>query len=212
MAIDENRIDAFMSRAIGELVLEARPCRMSAAANARAARRVALAALLVAILPGLTQATISIPRAVIACGGIGGVSASHSIRSTLGQAITGSASSQHYSVGSGYWQGQNEPSAAPETPSLPLRYALGEPRPNPTTRSTWISYEVPVPGGAIRIEIFDVGGRLIRTLVDRVEQPGRWGSVWDGRDEQGREAFSGVYLCRLQARNAHEIRKIVWAR
>ena len=48
-----------------------------------------------------------------------------------------------------------------------------------------------------RLEIADVSGRRVRTLVPRPALADRWEATWDGRDDLGRPVPSGVYLVRL---------------
>ena len=48
-----------------------------------------------------------------------------------------------------------------------------------------------------RLQVFDVRGRLIRTLVDASQKPGRYQARWDGHDASGRTVASGRYYYRL---------------
>jgi flagellar hook assembly protein FlgD len=58
---------------------------------------------------------------------------------------------------------------------------------------------VPPVGGAVRLRVYDVGGRLVRTLVDGAQTAGQKTAIWNGRDNQGRGVASEVYFYRLQA-------------
>ena len=51
------------------------------------------------------------------------------------------------------------------------------------------------------MQIFDVSGRLMRTLVNQRYDTGRHEVTWNGRDEQGRPAASGVYVYRMVVGN-----------
>jgi T5SS/PEP-CTERM-associated repeat protein len=70
--------------------------------------------------------------------------------------------------------------------------------PNPFNPQTVLVYEVPQPG-AVRLEVFDLRGRLVRNLVQETRSAGRHEVLWDGRDDGGREQPSGVYLSRLRS-------------
>jgi parallel beta-helix repeat protein len=70
--------------------------------------------------------------------------------------------------------------------------------PNPFNPATAISYQVPAPGGRVRLSIYDLSGRKVRTLVDEHRAAGRHAAVWQGRDDRGRELGSGVYFYRLE--------------
>lgn len=60
--------------------------------------------------------------------------------------------------------------------------------------------------------VHDAAGRLVQTLVDRRFEPGLHETRWDGRDEAGRAAESGVYFCRLAAGSFISTRKLVLLR
>lgn len=81
--------------------------------------------------------------------------------------------------------------------------------PNPFNPSTTIAYEVAI-GAHIRLAIYDVGGRLVKVLVDEhVAASGRREVRWDGRDLSGRMAAAGVYFCRLAAGVSRETKRVV---
>jgi hypothetical protein len=70
-------------------------------------------------------------------------------------------------------------------------------RPNPFNPRTTIKYDLPATG-PVRLSVFDVAGRLVRTLVDENKLQGSFEAVWDGRDSSGKEVSSGSYLARLE--------------
>ena len=76
--------------------------------------------------------------------------------------------------------------------------ALYQNHPNPFNPSTTIMYALPGEGRVV-LEVFDITGRRLRTLVDGVRVSGRHREVWDGCDDRGRQVASGVYIYRLQA-------------
>jgi flagellar hook assembly protein FlgD len=81
--------------------------------------------------------------------------------------------------------------------------------PNPFNPATTVSYDVPDPGGHVRIDVFDVGGRLVTTLVDEAKLPGSHREAWYGRDRAGRAAASGIYFVKMTAGSVVETKKIV---
>jgi hypothetical protein len=90
-------------------------------------------------------------------------------------------------------------STAVNQPDVPARFALYQNSPNPFNPATEIRFDVPAPGGHVRLVVFDVSGRLIHTLVDGYEAPGTKRALWDGRDRTGSSVASGVYYYRLLA-------------
>jgi hypothetical protein len=71
-----------------------------------------------------------------------------------------------------------------------------------------IHYEIDQPCRAT-LTVYDQSGRVIRTLASGQMQAGSYAAAWDGRDEYGRLAGSGVYFCRLQAGQEGLSRKLV---
>ena len=83
--------------------------------------------------------------------------------------------------------------------------------PNPTNRFTQFQYELSQPSG-VRITIYDVTGRLVRTLVDSWQAPGVHPVAWDSRDNRGLEVPSGTYFMRIQAGALRHGNKVVLLR
>jgi WD40 repeat protein len=95
----------------------------------------------------------------------------------------------------------------------PATYTLAQNIPNPFNPQTTIRYALPNQA-EIRLGIYDLTGRRVRTLVRGVHQPGRYSVVWDGRDQDGQEVASGIYLYRLEVmdRGVVETRRMLLVR
>jgi hypothetical protein len=83
--------------------------------------------------------------------------------------------------------------------------------PNPTDGPVTLAYAVP-EDGPVRLELFDLAGRRVRTLVDRRLRSGRHRFVWDGTDQSGRRVATGSYLVRFQAPGAVATRTVTLSR
>lgn len=81
--------------------------------------------------------------------------------------------------------------------------------PNPFNPSTRIFYELPAGGARVRLDIHDLGGRLVRTLVAGERAGGPHIALWDGCADDGRVAPGGVYFYRLSGSGIDETRKMV---
>ena len=92
---------------------------------------------------------------------------------------------------------------------MPMRPALGDNYPNPFNPVTTIRFDVPSPGGPVRLSVHDVSGRVVTTLVDEDVPGGRYSAVWDGRDGGGRPVASGVYFYRISMPDFSERRRMV---
>jgi len=102
---------------------------------------------------------------------------------------------------------QTEPEILPEQNSLLANY------PNPFNPATWIPYNL-AEAADVTIQIYDIRGHLIRTLNLGRQLAGFYlskdrAAYWDGRDDAGEQAGSGVYYYRLSAGNFSATRKMV---
>jgi hypothetical protein len=73
---------------------------------------------------------------------------------------------------------------------------LAPPSPNPLRSSATIRFGL-ARAGEVRLELFDVSGRRVRTVASGVFGPGAHVAAWDGRDHQGHGVKSGVFFLRL---------------
>ncbi len=91
---------------------------------------------------------------------------------------------------------------------LPREVGLGPNYPNPFNPSTLIPYQLPAPS-PVRLEVFNVLGQRVATLVDGPQEAGAYRARWDGTDAAGRAAAAGVYFYRLTVAGAHWTGKMV---
>ncbi|HOX25878.1 MAG TPA: FlgD immunoglobulin-like domain containing protein [Candidatus Krumholzibacteria bacterium] len=91
---------------------------------------------------------------------------------------------------------------------LPRATRLAGAWPNPFNPQTTIAFELARADHA-RVAVFDLQGRVVRTLVDEDLPAGRHTAVWQGCDDGGRAVASGVYFVRLQAESGGGMAKVV---
>ena len=85
-----------------------------------------------------------------------------------------------------------------ERDDLPISLQLQQNYPNPFNATTIIRYELPV-AGSVSLEIYNLMGQKVKTLVAQRQQAGNHQAQWDGADDLGESAPSGVYVYRLRA-------------
>ncbi len=105
----------------------------------------------------------------------------------------------------------NPPSAVEPQGALPEAVALGPCSPNPFWTTTEIAYALPT-WDRVRLEVFDVAGRRVRTLADGMGVPGVHRMSWDGLDDQARPVAAGVYYAKLATSRLERTVRIVLLR
>jgi subtilisin family serine protease len=81
---------------------------------------------------------------------------------------------------------------------FPAIMSLSQNLPNPFRGTTGISYTLPKDSDVV-LQIYNVAGRLVRTLVNGKQPAGEWTIVWDGKDDDAQSVSNGVYFYSLKA-------------
>jgi glucose/arabinose dehydrogenase len=92
---------------------------------------------------------------------------------------------------------------------LPQTSPLQQNVPNPFNPETTITFNVPEGSAGVRLEVLDVRGHLVRTLVEGPQPVGSKTVAWNGTDTEGRVMPAGVYFYRLRAGHLDQTRKMV---
>ncbi len=95
------------------------------------------------------------------------------------------------------------PTAAP----VPSQLRLVQNHPNPFNPRTVIAYDLP-RAQAVELRVYDLQGKLVATLVKGEQAAGRHEVVWQGLDDRGGQAASGMYLYRLTTADGEQVRKM----
>ena len=93
--------------------------------------------------------------------------------------------------------------------SVPIVYFIFQNYPNPFNPTTKISYQLKEPGKVV-LNIYNVRGQLVKKLVYDEHVSGKHSVVWDGKNENGKAASSGIYLYRMQSKSFSETRKMIF--
>ena len=84
------------------------------------------------------------------------------------------------------------------TNPLPATMDLSQNYPNPFNPMTQIKFQLS-EAAAVELSVYDMQGRLVRTLIDEIYGPGVHNVVWNGRDSYGQPVASGQYIYRLKS-------------
>ena len=103
---------------------------------------------------------------------------------------------------------EDDPTGSPAIAILPSSFRLSTAVPNPFRRVTEIQLDLPA-SSAVRLRVYDVSGRLVRTLIEQPLGPGRYRVTWDGRDSGGRSVASGMYFYHAEASGLSSTRRVV---
>ena len=94
--------------------------------------------------------------------------------------------------------------------SLPKAFALSQNSPNPFNPATTIGFSVPEGKSAqVTLNVYDIRGKLVRTLVNETKESGTYTVYWNGTDNNGNNIASGVYFYRMNAGEFSQTRKMV---
>jgi hypothetical protein len=91
---------------------------------------------------------------------------------------------------------------------IPKEYALKQNYPNPFNPSTNIEFSVPKQEH-VKLEIYDILGKLVNTLMDREMSAGNYQVNWTGSSKDGSKVPSGIYLLRIQAGSFSSVKKML---
>jgi hypothetical protein len=93
----------------------------------------------------------------------------------------------------------------------PKELSLGQNYPNPFNPLTAIPVSIPITT-EIKLKVYDILGKEVKTLYADNLTPGRHFFHWDGRDERGNALATGVYFYRLQAGSWVQTKKLILLR
>ena len=89
-------------------------------------------------------------------------------------------------------------SVAETAAEIPTKFELEQNYPNPFNPETTIKYHVPVRVN-VTVRVYNALGQELRTLVSSLQDAGVYTATWDGKDHNGRQLSTGLYLFRLEA-------------
>ena len=109
-----------------------------------------------------------------------------------------------------------------EVTPMPKVYELSQTYPNPAIQKTEIRFQVPGVRNQkpdirhltsnISLKVYDMGGRLVKTLIDEKKGPGYYQVVWNMRDNTGKQLSSGIYFYKLETPKFTATRKLIIVR
>ena len=103
-----------------------------------------------------------------------------------------------------------EPTAVGEAgeQATPTDVVLEANYPNPFNDQTILRYRLNANGPA-RLDVYNLSGQKVRTLVDQTQEAGVYNIAWNGQDAGGRSVASGVYLACLKSSGAMQVQKML---
>jgi flagellar hook assembly protein FlgD len=95
--------------------------------------------------------------------------------------------------------------------SQPKNFALDQNYPNPFNPSTTIGYRLDTPA-RVRLAVYDMRGRQVRTLVDQYQADGKYTVRWNANDDGSSMLPSGTYFVQLRVGDQTSIRKMIYSK
>ena len=162
-----------------------------------------LAVLAVFVLAVPASGQYQISSSVIGSGGGSASGGSYSLLGTVGQPAIGVVSGESYVNEIGFWYQPGWILTGIEDEAVPTRFSFGQNFPNPFNPVTTFRFAVPKVG-RVTLTLYDVTGRVVRTLVNEDYEPG-YHTVTLSADGLA----SGVYFCRMASESFTETRKLL---
>ena len=107
-----------------------------------------------------------------------------------------------------YWSGGGELMTVSNTNSLLEEFVLKDNYPNPFNPVTTLRYELAVNTN-VKITIYDMMGRLVKILADKIEMAGYKSIKWNGTNDRNEPVSAGLYLYTIQAGDYRQTKKMV---
>ena len=95
-----------------------------------------------------------------------------------------------------------------KTQALISTFDLFQNYPNPFNPTTRIEYQIPTPGH-IEIQLYNITGELVKTLINTEHAAGKYSVTWNGKDNDNRPVASGMYIYRVLFGNSVLSRKML---
>ncbi len=99
-------------------------------------------------------------------------------------------------------------SVAENSGKAPLTYELFENYPNPFNPETTLKYQL-AHSSDVKIDVYNILGKKVRTLVDGKKAAGSYSIQWDGTNDQGMKVSSGVYFCKMRTQTFNKTSKML---
>ena len=102
--------------------------------------------------------------------------------------------------------------ATDESGTIPDEFALHQNYPNPFNTSTQISFDIPQGGEFVMLNVYNILGQNVSTLVNSVMSPGKYTMEWNATDEIGNPVASGIYFYELRSNSFTSRKKMLLIR
>jgi hypothetical protein len=165
--------------------------------------RAVLAALAVLVLAAGAHGAFEISQSVVASGATSAAGGTFAVLGTIGQPAIGYVAGGAFEHGIGFWYQPGWILTGVPGDALPTIFRLEQNSPNPFNPVTSVRFALPEKART-SLRVFDVGGRLVRVLLDEEREPGQHEVTFDARGLP-----SGVYFLRMESKSFSETRKLV---
>lgn len=123
----------------------------------------------------------------------------YALGGAAGQHDAGAPSGGAYALAGGFWVGGPASNlSAPADDAVPRAFAARLAGPNPSSGASAVRFDLPGPR-RVRVALYGLDGRLVRSLFDGERGAGRHTVRWDGEGADGRRVAPGIYFARIEA-------------
>ncbi|MFB3908830.1 MAG: FlgD immunoglobulin-like domain containing protein [Candidatus Eisenbacteria bacterium] len=166
------------------------------------------------VFSGAGQAEVAMQRFTMDGGGGTSSGGTYALSGTIGQPDAGALSGGTYALAGGFWFGGSATSGIEQDPS-PGNGAwitgISPAAPNPMRGQSVLAFRLARPE-VVHLEIYNIGGELVRNLLREPRPAGSYRLVWDGKDDRGSEVASGFYFVRFVTSEHEDTQKLLLVR
>jgi hypothetical protein len=127
---------------------------------------------------------------------------------TVGNVLNIDDPESYYVASPLIWVGESDVSIVEPIDLLPTQLSLEQNYPNPFNPTTTLRYDLPEDAD-VRIMIYNIKGREIKTLINHQQNAGFKLVVWDATNDLDQPVSAGMYLYRISAGDFHQVKKMV---
>lgn len=175
-------------------------------------RTAPLTVILLVGMSAVSLADVTQTKTLVSSGGVHSAAGNITMSSNLGEVIAGYSVNGSTDIWHGFYAPIPQQVVGVDGPAVSRIDYLASPAPNPTLTSAVVQYGLATRQSSVTLAVYDLGGRLVRRLVDGPQSPGVYRVTWDLRSDRGQSVHGGLYFIRLRTSSFSRATRLVVVR